>query len=78
MKNFLLVGKIVSLSVIGILSILAILLFPGLITSNDGSTVILGYSYVGILLVFISIIVTVVRKENRPSDIQVRKFRNLN
>lgn len=63
MRKEALAGKIVLSSVFGILGTLSILMFPFLIGSDDSKTSIIGYSYLGLLIISIFVIFIILKKE---------------
>ena len=63
MRKIYLVGKILAVVVFGILGSLSLMMFPLLIGSVDSETSILGYSYLGILLISISVYYFIISNE---------------
>lgn len=66
MKKIFLAGKIILIAIFGILGVQSIIMFPFLIGNEDAQTSLIGYSYLGLLLISISTIYLVVRKELKP------------
>ncbi len=63
MNRIVLFGKIILATTFGVLGTLSILLFPFLISSDDNKTSILGYSYLGLLVISVFIIYLIIKKE---------------
>lgn len=63
MKKMFLTGKVLTITVFGILGMLSLIMFPSLIGDKEVETSIIGYSYLGLLLMSISVIYFIIRKE---------------
>ena len=63
MKKIYLAGKVIAMAVFGILGMLSLMMFPFLIGSKDAETSIIGYSYLGLLLVSIFVFHLLVKAE---------------
>jgi hypothetical protein len=63
MKTLLITCKALALTLLGLLGCFSMMLFPFLIGSNDSQTAIIGYSYLGVLLLSIALMYLLVKKE---------------
>ena len=63
MKKIFLAGKILLIAIFGILGTLSLMMFPFLIGNNDTETSIIGYSYLGLLLISISVFYLILKNE---------------
>ena len=63
MKKILLIGKVLLLAVFGVLGWYSLLMFSILIGAIDTETLILGYSYLGLLLISIFVIFLISKNE---------------
>lgn len=65
-KKIFLAGKVILMTIFGILGMLSLMMFPFLIGDKDAETSIIGYSYLGLLLISISVIYLIIKKELKP------------
>ncbi|CAM1343990.1 hypothetical protein [Tenacibaculum amylolyticum] len=63
MKQLLFIGKIISILIFGFFAAFSVIMFPLLVGSQDTSTAIIGYSYLGIFLFSITILYLIVKYE---------------
>ena len=63
MKKILLIGKVLLLAVFGVLGCYSLLMFSILIGVKDTETLILRYSYLGLLLISIFVIFLISKNE---------------
>lgn len=63
MKKIFLAGKVLSIALFGILGTLSLVMFPFLIGNEDKETSIIGYSYLGLLLISTSVIYLIIKNE---------------
>jgi uncharacterized membrane protein len=71
MKTLFLAGKVLLIATFGILGMLSLMMFPFLIGDEDTQTSIIGYSYLGLLLISISVIYLIVKNELKPKQTNV-------
>ena len=63
MKKFFLLAKILLIAIFGILGMLSLMLFPFLIGNKDAEASIIGYSYLGLFLISISVFYLILKNE---------------
>lgn len=63
MKKIFLTIKIILIVIFGISGTLSIIMFPLLIGNNDTETAIIGYYYLGLLLMSISVVYLIIKNE---------------
>ncbi|WP_452224115.1 hypothetical protein [Lacinutrix chionoecetis] len=66
MKNVILAVKVLVLTIFGVLGALSILMFPNLIGHNDPEASLIGYFYLGLLLISVSVFYLILKKEFKP------------
>ena len=68
MKKIFLVGKVLVITIFGILGMLSLMMFPFLIGDKDAETSIIGYSYLGLLLISISVFYLILKNEFKSNQ----------